>query len=329
MKACPQCGADNRLGARFCIKCGHTFTSGVPAVTSRRWLVLSVGAAGVVLITLLVAGVMLRGTGRDGRATLIAPVVSGRATATRVALVPTAVGRTTATMVVATPTVVAGASRRRAMQATVLLIVPMDAQPGRNSAGSASVITAKGHLLTNFHVIGDPDTGQLYNREGMIWVAVSAEPDRQPPEVTYRAELAASDVRLDLALLRIVARQDGRPLGRDLGLTTMPVGDSDTVHTGDDLFIIGFPGLGGDTITLTRGTVSGFLLDEGWIKTDAEINPGNSGGAAVNEAGELVGIPSAARSEVQRLPGKIGLVRPVNLAKPLIERAKQEAGEGN
>ncbi len=63
---------------------------------------------------------------------------------------------------------------------------------------------------------------------------------------------------------------------------------------------IGNPGLGGDTPTLTRGTVSGFLLDDennlpqGWIKTDAEINPGNSGGMAINANGELIGVPTQA-----------------------------------
>ena len=46
--------------------------------------------------------------------------------------------------------------------------------------------------------------------------------------------------------------------------------------------VLGYPPLGGGTITVTRGIVSGF--DEiGNLKTDAEINPGNSGGAALDD----------------------------------------------
>lgn len=85
------------------------------------------------------------------------------------------------------------------------------------------------------------------------------------------------------------------------------------------------PAWGGDTVTFTKGSVSGFLSAEGWIKTDAEINAGNSGGAAINRDGQLVGIPSAAAAETTQVPGKIGLVRPVNLAKPLIEWAIEDA----
>jgi len=289
-------------------------------------------AASLVLAVILGAAVLLRGGGREPGATPTAAAIAARATDTLVPptiTAPTLVPPTRVPPTLAPPTVPAAIGQRRAMLATVLLIVPLDRERGRSSAGSASVITAKGHLLTNFHVIGDTDTGQLYNRGGVIVVAVSDEPERQPPRPTYRAELVAQDIDLDLALLRIAGREDGRPLGRDLRLTTMPIGNSDQVHIGDNVFIMGFPGLGGDTITLTRGTISGFLTDPGeqWIKTDAEINPGNSGGAAVNDTGELIGVPSAARGGVQRLPGKIGLVRPINLARPLIERAKREAGE--
>jgi S1-C subfamily serine protease len=218
----------------------------------------------------------------------------------------------------------------------VQIIVPVDGQrrpssgSGRgSSAGSGSVLTGQGHILTNFHVVGDPDTGRPYNRQGLIYVAVSPPDLKGPPEVRYIAELMQSDRSLDLALIKIVAGQDGGDLPADLNLTTMPVGDSDTVKIGDELSIIGFPGLGGATVTFTRGSVSGFLTDEGWIKTDAEINPGNSGGAAINRAGQLVGIPSAAAGETVQLPGKIGLVRPVNLARPLIDQARREAGERN
>jgi S1-C subfamily serine protease len=83
--------------------------------------------------------------------------------------------------------------------------------------------------------------------------------------------------------------------------------------------------VGGDTVTLTRGTVAGFHNDgvqpRAWIKTDTEISPGNSGGMAINAAGELVGIPTWVSSE-ERTMGRIGVLRPVNLAKPLIDQVR-------
>ena len=63
-------------------------------------------------------------------------------------------------------------------------------------------------------------------------------------------------------------------------------------------------GIGGDTITFTQGTVSGFnaqqaIADRAWIKTDATIAGGNSGGLAANAAGEIIGIPTIAASNEQ------------------------------
>jgi S1-C subfamily serine protease len=59
----------------------------------------------------------------------------------------------------------------------------------------------------------------------------------------------------------------------------------------------------------------------GWIKTDAEINPGNSGGMAINERGELIGVPTIVVSG-REVTGKIGVIRPINLAYPLIDRVR-------
>jgi S1-C subfamily serine protease len=214
----------------------------------------------------------------------------------------------------------------RALLATVQVIVPVDGQRA-SSGGSGSVLTEKGHILTNFHVVGDPDTGRLYNRRGLIFIAVSPPDLKGPPQIAYVGELMQSNRGMDLALIKIIGTQEGGVLPASLGLTTMPVGDSDTVTIGDELSIIGFPGLGGDTVTFTKGSVAGFLTDEGWIKTDAEINAGNSGGAAINRAGELVGVPSAAAAETVELPGKLGLVRPVNLARSLIDLALSDAAK--
>ena len=222
-----------------------------------------------------------------------------------------------------TPTITPAASglseMQRAILATVLVIVPIEGSD-ETSWGSGSIISAEGYILTNLHVIGDETTGELYNRDGLIIIGVNSAQD-QPPEVAYQAELVKANTDLDLALLRISALVNGDPLPGPLSLVAVPVGNSDTVQIGDTLSVLGFPELGGETVTLTRGTVSGFHDDAGlaraWIKTDTEINRGNSGGLALNDAGELIGIPTFVGTDVQ-ITGKLGYIRPINLAQSLI-----------
>jgi hypothetical protein len=131
------------------------------------------------------------------------------------------------------------------------------------------------------------------------------------------------------------------------------LGDSDALRLGDALTILGYPGIGGETITLTRGEVSGFTSESGrgdrsFIKTSATIAGGNSGGLAANTAGELIGVPTQlgyggedefvdcrVLADTNRdgvvdeldncVPtgGFINALRPVSLAIPLIEAARR------
>ena len=143
----------------------------------------------------------------------------------------------------------------------------------------------------------------------------------------------------------------------NLNLKAVALGDSDVLELGDSLRIFGYPGIGGETVTLASGTVSGFSHERGvkdrraWVKTDATIAGGNSGGTAINERGELIGIPTqaAAGSDVKPVDarpvidtnqdgriderdtpmavgGFINGLRPVNLAKPLLKKAGALAG---
>jgi S1-C subfamily serine protease len=291
--------------------------------------VLAAGFTGVfvLVVALALIGSALRSARSGVAGAVVTPSVTP-ARAVRPTAAPTRAPTDTATRGTGAPAAPsaspeAGDGLRRAVLATVQIIVPVG--PRSSSSGSGSVLTPQGHILTNFHVIGDPDTGELYSRAGEIYVAVNPPDARSEPDVRYLADVMEVDRNLDLALLKIRGLTSGRPLPADLGLTVMPVGDSDTVNIGDQLSIIGFPGLGGATVTLTKGSVSGFLTGEGWIKTDAEINSGNSGGAAIDANGALVGIPSEANAERTEVPGKIGLVRPVNLARPLIDLALRDA----
>jgi pSer/pThr/pTyr-binding forkhead associated (FHA) protein/S1-C subfamily serine protease len=224
------------------------------------------------------------------------------------------------------PSQSAAERRQRALRAAVIVFTPVEGEQDKYSTGSGSLLTAAGYILTNFHVIGDVDKGEYYNQEGRAFIGLNWDDPEGAPNTFYQAEIAQADQDLDLALLHVIATKDGDALPADLKFPTLPVGDSDMVAIGDELVAIGFPGLGGETVTLTRGTVSGFLTDEagrsrGWIKTDAEINPGNSGGMAINDQGELIGVPTIVVSGKQ-VTGKIGVIRPINLARTIIDQAR-------
>jgi hypothetical protein len=63
---------------------------------------------------------------------------------------------------------------------------------------------------------------------------------------------------------------------------------------GDDVTALGFPSVGGDSVTISKGIVSGYVSIEGlqWMKTDAALSGGNSGGAALDSSFRLVAVPS-------------------------------------
>ncbi len=210
------------------------------------------------------------------------------------------------------------------------------------SAGSGTIISADGLILTNAHVAapdapglavqyGDPSFERV---EKLVIMMTVAEDQRPVP--TYQASLLGADGYLDVAVIRIDRTADGAPVAPGtLNLPFIEVADSDAVRIGDPVTIIGFPSIGGDTITVAKGDVSGFVGDErigdrSWIKTSAIVYHGNSGGLAANDRGQLVGVPT-------RLPnfgkgndvGGFSLLRPAKLALPLIEAARAGRAYGS
>jgi S1-C subfamily serine protease len=228
---------------------------------------------------------------------------------------------------------------------SVVQIVALDDTRTPVWSGSGTVVSGQGFILTNAHVIDDR-SGEY----DVLGVAITQEAD-QAPEPAYLARIAAVDYVLDLAVIEVTSDLDGN--GATLDVPAVPIGDSDAVDIGDRIRILGFPGIGGETITFTEGAVSGFtpqreIADRAWIKTDAAIAGGNSGGLAMNEAGEIIGVPTiAGSSEDQSEPvdcrfvvdtnrdgtvdsqdscvpigGFINGLRPIALALPLIDAAE-------
>ncbi|MGD0394386.1 MAG: trypsin-like peptidase domain-containing protein [Acidimicrobiales bacterium] len=157
-------------------------------------------------------------------------------------------------------------------------------------AGSAVVFTNDGFLLTNAHVVGNAEAGQVAFADG----------------TTVPFRVVGSDPLSDLA----VVRADGA--------TPAParLGEASQLRVGQLVVAVGNPlGLAG---TITAGVVSALgrslptragenmrIVDD-VIQTDAALNPGNSGGALVIASGEVVGINTAVAGV------GVGLAIPIN-----------------
>ena len=154
-------------------------------------------------------------------------------------------------------------------------------------AGSASVLTSDGFLLTSAHVVEGADRAEAGFSDGS--------------EVT--ADVVGRDPLSDLAVL--LARGDV-PAPVDLG-------DAARLRVGQLVVALGNPlGLSG---SVTAGIVSGLgrslptragrVVDE-VIQTDAALNPGNSGGVLADSAGRMVGVNTAVAGV------GVGLAVPIN-----------------
>ena len=212
--------------------------------------------------------------------------------------------------------------------------------------GSGTFVTSDGLILTNAHVVDD-----RFDEYEQLGVATTGESD-EPPELAYLAEIEAIDYALDLAVIRIVSDLDGDDVDEEF--PTVDLGDSDAVEIGDQIRILGYPSIGGETITFSTGAVSGFTAERSvgnraWIKTDATIAGGNSGGLAMSANTVIIGVPTVvgsgtglenavdcrAVSDTNRdgvvddlddcvpVGGFINGLRPINLALPLIEAAEE------
>jgi S1-C subfamily serine protease len=146
---------------------------------------------------------------------------------------------------------------------------------------------------------------------------------------TYIAAVMAGTPEGDFAVLKIVSMIDTKEsLPNPLPLMVMNRGDSEKMQIGDPVHLVGYPGVGGNLITVTTGIVSGFDDQNGdgkleSIKTTAEMGGGISGGLAMNDSGDQIGVPTWG---VSKGADKIDRMMMINLAVPFIDEGKRVGG---
>jgi serine protease Do len=169
----------------------------------------------------------------------------------------------------------------------------------QRGTGSGIIISKKGYILTNYHVVENATSFNitLYDKR------------------EFKGKLIGGDPNTDIALLKI--ENDDLP--------TAIMGNSDSVQIGEWVMAVGSPL--NFTSTITAGIISALGRDiriidrqygvENFIQTDAVINPGNSGGALVNLNGEVIGINTAIATRTGLYQG-YGFAIPSNLAKKIV-----------
>jgi S1-C subfamily serine protease len=176
--------------------------------------------------------------------------------------------------------------------------------PQGAGTGTAWLFDAKGHLVTNEHVVsGGTDLALRVGENGLVAV-----------------KLVGEDPSTDLAVLQA----DPKAL---TGGDPLRLGDASEVFVGQPVVAIGNPfGLEG---TVTSGIVSakarvlqapnGYPIANA-IQTDAAINPGNSGGPLVDLEGRVIGVNSQIATGGAGQSAGIGFAVPVDT----VERVAQE-----
>jgi serine protease Do len=169
--------------------------------------------------------------------------------------------------------------------------------------GSGFVYDQDGHILTNYHVISDPNSVEVTFVDGD----------------SYSAKIIGQDPYSDIAVLRITDD------GFQKQIPPLKAANSSALQVGEQVIAIGNPfGLSG---TLTSGVISqmgrvlpnditGYSISN-IIQTDAAINPGNSGGPLLNTKGELVGVNTAIFSNTGVYSG-VGFAIPSNMVQKVV-----------
>ena len=132
---------------------------------------------------------------------------------------------------------------------------------GRRGIGSGVIWRSDGLIVTNDHVVHEPNP------------TVALLDGR-----TFSATIKARNKQRDLAALQIHATN----------LPAMTIADSNHLRVGELVFAVGNPG--GTVGAVTAGIVHTLESNPAWIQADVRLAPGNSGGALANVQGQLIGI---------------------------------------
>ena len=149
--------------------------------------------------------------------------------------------------------------------------------PVSKFSGTGFALTSEGYLVTSYHVIQGADSLLIEGRNHQ----------------RYHAEPVYSDIKRDLAILRITDK-------KFMGFGRLPYaikpGQADL---GERVFTLGYPR---EDVVYGEGSLSarsGFEGDTAFYQVSIPVNPGNSGGPLLDERGNLIGVVSGRQNDAQ------------------------------
>jgi serine protease Do len=190
--------------------------------------------------------------------------------------------------------------------------------------GSGFIYDNLGHIVTNYHVVADPQKGQETNLDGREFHVTFLD------GTTQIGRVIGTDPYSELAVIELENMTGNR-------LIPLLLGNSSQLRIGQPVVALGNPfGLSG---SMTEGIVSGFgrimpssvpqgdlllrqqdspsFLIPTIIQTDAAINPGNSGGPMLNTVGEVIGMNTVVLSNSDVYAG-IGSAIPSDIIRKVV-----------
>jgi S1-C subfamily serine protease len=187
---------------------------------------------------------------------------------------------------------------------------PAGGQP-REQLGTGFIVRTNGWVLTNNHV-----ACRLTGPPGPAACAAAAAPGARllgrvgrPTAPEQPLHVIKRDADVDLALLRL---PESASATTDEPWNAVTVGDSDSVHTGAKVVILGFP-KGVNEVDRNEGTIRRTNAERGMFATQAPTNPGNSGGPAF-EGANVVAVVHGGKDSQQNM----NFLIPINYARPLL-----------
>ena len=198
-------------------------------------------------------------------------------------------------------------ARRSPGVVTIVAVYGTDPATAQKALGSGFVVSPKGYIVTNSHVITTAGDGSVAQPADRVYVEFQ-DHDR------VEAKIVGWDVFDDVGLIRVAAGAHQ--------LAPVPLGDSAAVTVGEPVAAIGSPfgnenSLAVGVVSATKRSVSSLtsefnLVDA--IQTDAPINHGNSGGPLFDARGRVIGITAQIRSTSGSAEG-VGFAVAINSVK--------------
>lgn len=205
-------------------------------------------------------------------------------------------------------------------QTPINFSMPLKKKKIKVGGGSGFIIDAQGIILTNRHVVSDPEAEySVILNDGK----------------KFKTQIIVQDQIQDIAILKIEPSKFFDEKFKQIKIEKFPtieLGESSNLQLGQTTIAIG-DALGEFQNTISVGVISGlsrFITAQssisgkisrlrGLIQTDAAINPGNSGGPLIDIEGKVIGVNIAYVSDAEN----IGFALPINATKKSLEDFKK------